>query len=87
MWTPFARPSHRELGYRFYLRHAHKKTRATARTTGPAAVPSHTGLLLEVLPTLARGLVVLLASLKVSIANARSDAELHGDHLDPWATR
>ena len=82
----------RELGYRFYFRHsgrarAHKKTRAAARTTSPAAVPSHTGLPLEVPPTLAGGLVVLLSSLKVSIANARSDAELHGDHLDPWATR
>ena len=65
---------------------AHKKTRAAARTTSPAAVPSHTGLPLQVLPTLAGGLVVLLASLKVSRANARSDAELHGDHLDPRAT-
>jgi len=82
----------RELGYRFYLRDSgrarpQKKTRAAARTTSPAAVPSHTGLPLEVPPTLAGGLVVLLASLKVSRANARSDAELHGDHLDPGATR
>jgi hypothetical protein len=60
-----------------------QKTSAAARTTGPAAAPSHMGLRLEVLPTLAGGLVVLLASLKASSANARSDAELHGDHLDP----
>ena len=65
----------RELGYRFYFRHS-GRARATKKQEQQRGQQ-------EVLPTLAGGLVVLLSSLKVSIANARSDAELHGDHLDP----
>ena len=78
----------RELGYRFDLLHSGRSPTKKQQRQRGQQVPqrrraTRACLLLEVLPTLGGGLVVLLASLKASSANARSDAELHGDHLDP----